>query len=182
MKLPGYVLAGALALCALLPTGCTWDSSGASTDATAPAADAGTDPVAGAIDAALRDLHAKMSAQAAAGWLAHVMRSSSSSSRPVLAIRTIIMHDTSQRLDEKELEQRIAQSLVEGGLVVVSAIDEYGAEDPTGLTLLGAFEDDVVEVDGERVHRATISLTVIDNTTRMALVEAVGAARTSETW
>lgn len=179
-RLPHHVLAGALALAALSPMGCKSDSSGGS----GASADAATDPVHDAIDAALRDLSAQLSARAAAGWPAHLAMSSDGAPRPLLTIREI-RNETTRSLDKNALKTRIEQVLLEGGLVALAAspaeptpgADEMGEdEDPTGLELIGTLADERTEADGVLTHKVIVSLVVNDTVKARSVVKAQGEA------
>lgn len=187
MKLPGHLLAGALALAALLPTGCT--------SAPRPGQVEG-DPIEAAVTHALTDLSRKMTAQASDGWPAHVPLSSSEPRRPVLRIARLVNRSRSN-VDMAAVEHRIARALIDNGSVVVAAnerereeaMDEQAyqesasgaaapevTEDLPGLMLVGELTDDVKQVDDELEHKVIFLLTVTDVVKRAALVKAQGEA------
>jgi hypothetical protein len=195
MKRFSHLLAGAIALAALLPIGCKSDSSAGPAAGDAPeAAEAPSDPIATAVDTGVRDLAAKVKAQATTGWPPEVMLSSSEPRRPVVAIRGIV-NKTSFPLDTSDVEERLARALLDGGHVIVAASgrareearDERameesmggsgaasGVEDAPGLVLVGELTDDVADIDGKRTHQVVFKLRLTDTKRRSIVLQAQG--------
>jgi hypothetical protein len=187
MKRPSHLLAGAIALAALLPIGCKSASPSPETSG------ATGDPVRDAVDAALVDLAAKIQAQVNAGWPAHMPLSSKEPKRPVVRIAQL-RNNTSQRADMGEIEDRIARALLDKGHVVVAAsqderdevMDERGygnaaaetgpTEDVVALLLTGELADDVKEIDGERTRSVRFMVKITDTVTRGSLFMSRGEA------
>jgi hypothetical protein len=144
-----------------------------------------TDHIGGKeIEAAVKDMVARISEMNGRGWPPHVAMDSYG--KPQVVIDEIF-NATSVHFDTDNLRSELENQITNAGVVSIAARDNrseaamaereraemgmtgqgqemqtMGTEDRTGLILAGRIEDDVIEIDGVRQHDYWFNLSLTD--------------------